>query len=270
MNTCAYLQEQLSSEDWQKLQQLGINFDPDIVRSLWLDYVNFEKRRATEVPFLLQQLSDYAHPPVFDAALGSGATSLGLRLAGIEDIISNEVDDSLIKLAEHEAQRVGVTLTIISYDWRELSRQYHRYFDAVVCLGNSLTLLHKREDQLRTLCSFRHILREGGTLIIDERNYEEHFLKDPFGRLYRFSGNVVYCGNQAIAAYPIYISDTMVVMEYKRKSDNTKTHLVLYPFKEGELISLLKRAGFGSIASYGDYKRDFDKKEPEFLTHVCK
>ncbi|MEA3343087.1 MAG: class I SAM-dependent methyltransferase [archaeon] len=259
-----YVKNQVSEEDWEKLQEMNINLDAKTMADIWPDLVNFKERRKTEILFLLVHLSKYKHLKVFDAALGSGATTLGLKLAGIEDIVSNEIDEELVRVAQSEAERYGVALNLISYDWRNLD-DCPETVDAVLCLGNSLTYLFKRDDQLKALKNFRDMLRPNGKLIIDVRNYAEHFLKGK----YRFSGDVVYCGTDKVLAHPIFISENMVVMEFEHKEKEGKAHHVFYPFKWGEFKSLLEEAGFRDIAVYGDYRKDFKPDEPEFITYVC-
>lgn len=144
---------------------------------------------------------------------------------------------------------------------------YPSYFDAITCLGNSLTLLFNREARLSALRSFRAALKPKGRLIIDQRNYPLLFLSDQSGRNYSWSGEVVYCGKGEIDAYPVSISDEEVVMEYRDRKSDERVRLSLYPFKDGELESLLHEAGFEAISTYGDYRRHF--YNPEFFTHVC-
>lgn len=234
---------------------------------MWTRFVNFEERRKKEIPFLLEQLKGYQHPRILDAALGSGATSLGLRLAGIEHIVSNEIDPNYRRIAEEEAQCYGVSLSTTAHSWEEIGSLYPASFDAVVCLGNSLTLLFEREARLSALRSFRTALKPKGKLIIDQRNYPLLYLSDQSGGNYLWSGKVVYCGKGEIDAYPLSISNEEVVMEYKDRKTDERIRLSLYPFKEGELEGLLNETGFGVILTYGDYEEHCHTSE--FLTHVC-
>lgn len=261
----AYVKNQVSRKDWRILKKLGITLDSWTLAQLWSDFVEFPKRKQKEIPFLLEQLAGYTNPRVFDACLGSGATTNGLRLEGIDDVVSNDIDYDLIEVARKEARRYGVALNVTSLDWRKLVSQYGEEFDAVVCLGNSLTYLFKKEDQQRVLENFRRILKPNGKLIIDERNYPHHFLRDN----YRFSGDVLYCGNERVDAHPIHVSDSMVVMEYHHKETERKAHLVLYPFKENEMRDLLQQTRFRKIKAFGDYQTDFKPEEPEFITYVA-
>jgi len=259
-----YVKSQVSEEDWKKLQKLDVVLDSVIYAKLWPRYVDLEKRRTTEVPFLLSHLSEYASPVIFNAALGSGATTIGFNLAGIDDVVSNELDENYAQVAQEEAQKYGISLNQTAYDWRAIPHEYDQAFDAAVCLGNSLTCLFKREDQLAALKNFRRILKPNGKLIIDERNYEQILNKTEF----KHSGHVVYCGDDVSVSF-VDRSDSMIVVEYKT-TDGLKAHYPVYPFKRGELESLLREAGFREITPFGDYKPDFKPEETEFITYVCR
>ncbi len=264
MNYAYYVRSQVSPEDWQKLQKLAVPLVDNFGQVL-PDFVNFEERRKTEIPFLLDQLQEYPEPKVLDACLGSGATTIGLKLAGIDDIVSNEIENYLIEKAQTFAARQGISLNVTNYDWREFDKKFNPSFDAILCLGNSLTYLFKEEDRLKTLTNFRNVLRPGGKLIIDERNYAQ-ILNGNF----RHSGKVVYCGIDKVVPRPIYTSPSMVVMEYTHAEKGEKAHLVLYPFKKDEFRSLLVKAGFTNIQTFGDYKSDFTPEETEFITYIAK
>ena len=201
--------------------------------------------------------------------LGSGATTLGLRLAGVEHIVSNEIDPEYQKVAQQQAASYGISLTTASYDWKALGTAYASTFDVALCLGNSLTLLFEREEQLAVLRSFRDTLRPNGKLIIDQRNYAGLFLSDLSGKNYHWSGDVVYCGNDFFSVAPISITPEKVVMEYRRRDTNERVTITMYPFKQGEVEGLLREVGFVSVSVFGDYKKDFSADKAEFLTYVA-
>lgn len=190
-----------------------------------------KKRWKTEIPFLLEHLKKYEKPKVFDSALGAGVTSIGLKLAGINDIISNEIDEEFRKVALENAKKYGVTLTITQYDWRDIPDELAETFDAVLCLGNSLSCLFKKEDRMKAIKNFKKILKPGGMLVIDERNY------DKILETYKLKGecildtNVVYCGTDKVECKVIYASDSMVVFQYTHKQTGKRAHIVAYPFK---------------------------------------
>ena len=192
--------------------------------------------------------------------LGDGCDSIYLLKGGF-DVTSNEIDPLFAREAGKNASKAGVKLRITSFDWRKIdSGLPHGSFDAVILLGNSLTYLFGRKARLRALAAFRNILKPGGLLLIDERNYtyilshREQILEGEF----RYSGRYVYCGNK-VHAHPIEISENKVVMQYSH-SDGTKAYLQMYPFKQGELKREIALAGFGRVRQYSDYSDGFRKK----------
>ena len=191
-------------------------------------------------------------------------------MKGVRNVTSNEIDPDLIGVAVEEADRYGFDLKIITYDWRDLGDRYDSEFHLVSCLGNSLTYLFRREEQLRTLRNFWQILKPGGKLAIDERNYAEQLPKNKYKEKYKYTGNFVYCGKDKVDAHPIHVSDSMVVFEYHHKEKQKTAHLVFYPFKAGEMMWLLKEAGFKDVKVYGDYKPEFKPEDPEFITYVAR
>jgi len=167
--------------------------------------------------------------------LCAGVTSIGLKLNGIENVTSNEIDEDFRKVALQQAKKYGVSLTITQYDWRELPDELAETFDAVLCLGNSLSCLFKREDHLKAIGNFRKILKPGGELIIDERNYDRILRGD-----YNFKGDTVYCGLDKVECLPIYTSPSMIVLQYTHRQTGKRAHIVAYPFKGREFSELLK------------------------------
>lgn len=284
-----YLRTQLSEEDWQRLQPLQLNLETRLWAEISSDFTNFYERRKTEIPFLEEQLKDYVKTQssirIFEACLGTGATTFGLRLSGFDskrerrtwyDLVVNEIDENLIKEAMKNEERFGIgkvlgfNFPITRGDWRDNDywTKLEEGFDGVLCLGNALTYIFKREEQIKTLKNFNRLLHKKGTLIIDERNYAEHFLAP--NAKFKCSGKIIYCGTDKVKPRPIYISPSMIVMEYHHLQRDSKAHLVLYPFKKGEMLYLLGESGFKNIKVFGDYKNPFDAKEPEFITYVCK
>lgn len=246
------------------------NYNSKVLVGMWTDFVNWEKRRKGENGFLLKQLQKHDCQKVFDACLGDGADSIHL-LKNKLDVTSNDIDKLFIKKAKENAKKNKVHLTITSFDWRRLDKHFpDNRFDAVICLGNSLTYLFRKADRLKTLRNFRKLLRPNGVLVIDERNYQymldkrEEILKK---HQFDYSGKYVYCGDIVHGA-PIEISDTKVRMEYTDERTGRRGYLVLYPFKQRELLNLLKETGFSSIEQYSDYKRGF-KKTADFYQYVC-
>ncbi len=246
------------------------NYNSKELVEMWAEFIDWNKRRIGEDGFLVKMLKKFKCKRVFDACLGDGVDSIYLIKSSFE-VTSNELDNLFIAKADENARKEGVELCITRYDWRELHKHFGaNYFDAVLCLGNSLTYLFNKEDQLHVLKTFRYMLRENGILIVDERNYQ-YFLDNRKEIIttgeYRYMQKYVYCGN-TVHAKPIEISDKHVKMEYANEKTGKKGYLMLYPFKKGELLSLLKEAGFTKVEQYSDYKKK-PNENADFYQYVC-
>jgi len=246
------------------------NYNSKVLVEMWTDFIDWDKRRKGEDSFLLKQFKESKCKKIFDACLGDGVDSIYLLKNGF-DVVSNDLDKLFIKKAKQNAKKYDVKLNVTQYDWRDLDKHFKAgSFDSVICMGNSLTYLFDEKDRYKTLKNFLNILEDDGVLIIDERNYQ-YLLdnkKDILDKSkFRYSNKYIYCGKN-VCGKPIEISDNEVKMEYTDRRNNKKAHLVLYPFKHGELLNLLEKAGFKKIIRYSDYKKG-DNPTADFYQYVC-
>lgn len=253
----------------QDQQRRKLNLRQSDLVSMWDDFIDWPARRATEKGFLERAFERRWITRVFDACCGTGCDSIHLLRQGLQ-VTSNEIDPVFRRKARENAERNGVRLRLTAHDWRDIKLE-DASFDAVTCLGNSLCYLFDRNDRLKALAEFRRLLRTRGLLIIDERNFQRIFdnrdaiLADP--RSYTVSH--VYCGKEVIG-YPIEIEDGRVVMEYLDTRNGKNAHLVLYPFKQGELRQLLIDAGFRPerVITFSDYKQGHNPRA-DFYQYIC-
>lgn len=236
---------------------------------MWGAFVDRDRRLLTEGPFLLEQLGKRGCRRVFDAALGDGAVSIFLVKNGFE-VVSNELDSEFRKVALENAGRDGIRLNVTAHYWQDLHRHFGQgSFDAVICEGNSLCCEPSPKGRRKAVQNFHYVLGQEGMLEIDERNFgyilgqRETIL----GGNFRYSSNFIYCGGR-IHALPVRILDREVVMQYTDEKDGKRGYLSIYPFKEGELVSLLRSAGFSSVESFSDFKPGFDASA-DFHMHVA-
>ncbi|MCK4473740.1 class I SAM-dependent methyltransferase [Candidatus Parcubacteria bacterium] len=245
------------------------NYNSQNLVNMWRDYIDWDKRRIGEENFLVNQLRKYNVKKVFDAALGDGCDSIYLIKQGF-DVISNEIDKIFLNKALEHAKSENIELKTTSLDWRELDKELlEKSFDAVLCLGNSLTYLFTEKNQIDVLNQFRRILRNKSIFIIDERNYQyildnrKEILKGNF----RYSGRYIYCGKK-VHNYPVEISDQKVKFEIVDKRTGKKDHFIVYPFKRGEMKNLLSKASFKSVEQFSDFKSGEDINA-DFYQYVC-
>jgi SAM-dependent methyltransferase len=233
----------------------------------WGDFIDWTKRREGEGAFFDKIL--VGRKKIFESCLGDGCDAIHFMKKGF-DVTSNEIDTLFSQKAKENAKKLGVKLHITKYDWREINQHLKKEkFDAVLCLGNSLTYLFSRDDQIKTLKNFHFLLKSGGILIIDERNYQ-YFLDNADRILegdFRYSGKYMYCGTR-VHGKPVEIEENKVVMEYEDLRTGKKAYLVLFPFRKGKLLSLLKEAGFKNVKSYSDFKQGYSESA-DFYQYVA-
>lgn len=243
-----------------------------ILSRLWRKLVNPQKRMESEGPFLREQLAAHGCTTVFDSCLGMGATSVYLLQRGY-GVTSNEIDAHMLGVSREYAGESRVSPNATSFDWRKLAEKFPQSFaDAVLCMGNSLTYIFGRAQRLEVLRNFREILREGGILILDTRNYprilreRERILGNP--EAFREFNRYVYCGTDSVPITPVVLEDNEVVLAYTNLSLHESGYLRIYPFKGGELNGLLADSGFRKVSVFSDYRAGMDENAC-FHQFVC-
>ena len=182
---------------------------------MWGRYIDWQARRKGENGFLENALKRNNCGKVFNAALGDGCDTVHLLKNGF-DVTNNEIDLLFMRKALDNARMHDISLKITQYDWRSLSRHFDEAsFDAVMCMGNSLTYIFAKKDRIRILKGFQRLLPSGGILMIDERNYQyildsrTEILKGNF----RYSGKYLYCG-KTVKHIPVKITNRLVRIPY--------------------------------------------------------
>lgn len=238
------------------------NSDAQEIAKMWTDYVNWEGRRKAEDGFLVKQLQKYNVHKILDMALGEGVDTVYLLQQGFE-VEANELDSGFRQQAVKNAQKFGFTINPSGVDWRSLHTIYPPHiFEAIICLGNSLTFLLKKEDQFKALQEFYQLLKVGGILMIDERNYDK-IRKNPT----HLTGEFLFTGSKVEARWT-ELTDALASGELTHKETGQKAYFVVYPFKKGELLGLLKETGFSKIEQFSDYQEG-DNNDADFYQYVC-
>jgi sarcosine/dimethylglycine N-methyltransferase len=168
----------------------------------------------------------------------------------------------MLAQAFKNARRAGFIMRTIHADWRWLSRDIHNKYDAVICLGNSLTHLFAEQDRRKALAEFYTALRHDGVLILDQRNYDG-ILDSGFTSKHVY----YYCGDN-VSAEPEYVDEGLARFKYTFP-DGEAFHLNMYPLRKEYTRRLMKEVGFQQIKTYSDFQETHKVEDPDFYVHVA-
>jgi glycine N-methyltransferase len=273
---------------------------------VWEFYIGSKQTRTSQYKeWFSSFLKDRNIKTVLDVACGTGVDSIMLLEDGF-DVFSTDASDKMLKYAlkERWARRKEEAFdkwVIDEANWLsleddldEIPEKPEQGFDAVICLGNSFAHLPDFEGnqgkQKLALSNFKALVKPGGYLIIDHRNYDE-ILKTghvPAKNVYYNSDCItdMKCSNMYVNARPTmvtldYTLDMSILAQQQEENNSKKmswdasnsTHkfrLSYYPHRLGEFTNILKEI-FGPEAehiAFGDFKTLGEIDEPAYYIHI--
>ena len=133
-------------------------------------FVNWEARLDHELPFLTSVFAAHGVERILDAACGTGHHAIALAQEGYR-LMGTDLSAVMIERAVGNATEAGVDIPFAVCGLGELEGLAST-FDAVLCLGNSLPHLLTASEVDDALRDFGGVLRPGGVLIIQNRNFD--------------------------------------------------------------------------------------------------
>lgn len=227
----------------------------------WDELIDWDARASSEGDFFINLMKERGVKRVLDVATGTGFHSIRLLKAGF-DVTSADGSPEMLSQAFENARRAGFIMQTIHADWRWLSRDIHNKYDAVICLGNSLTHLFSEQDRRKALAEFYTALRHDGVLILDQRNYDG-ILDNGFSSKHVY----YYCGDN-VSAEPEYVDEGLARFRY-RFPDNSEYHLNMFPLRKEYVRTLMGQVGFQQVKTYGDFQETHRVEDPDFFVHVA-
>ncbi|XP_022095384.1 glycine N-methyltransferase-like [Acanthaster planci] len=264
---------------------------------VWEYYIGSRTDRTENYRhFLVDLLKSQNCHYILDAACGTGIDSVMLLEEGFR-VMSCDASDKMVLHAFRErwARRKEECFDhweIEVANWLTLPEdlpQEGEGFDAIICIGNSFAHLPDfegtQENHRMALKNFATLLKPGGVLIIDHRNYDTII---DTGRAP--IKNIYYVGSciNDIQTSVLYVNGrpSMVTLDYFISIDNQhdeennekqgvknevyKFRLSYYPHRLNAFTELLKEA-FGENSKhsvYGDFKPFVEGENPSYYIHV--
>ena len=216
-------------------------------------FVNWENRLAFEMPFLTRRLTAAGAHRVLDVACGTGQHAIALARAGYQ-VTGADLSGAMIATARQNSAESGVDVEFIQAGFGQLAGQMDGDYDALFCLGNSLPHALTRDTLNAAIHDFRSVLRPGGLLIVQNRNFDlvwrtrERFMPPEvhregnrewiFFRFYDFHDETITFHVNTLQKTPAGWSSSV---------DSTELRSIF----EDEIVSILAEAGFAHIERLG-------------------
>jgi SAM-dependent methyltransferase len=166
---------------------------------------------------------------VLDCACGTGTLAVGLALRGFE-VSASDASEEMVARTRALAAEHGVRLEATTRMWEELDGGP---FDAVFCVGNSIT---HAQDRRAALARMQGVLRDGGLLALTSRTWE---------RPQEAGEEVVERhGRRARVTRTWHPGELEVAVTFEDDGTTYAERLRFWPFTHGELQDDLLAAGF--------------------------
>lgn len=229
--------------------------------------ISWDNRFERESEFYKKLFIENDVKNALDCACGTGEHVVMLNKMGYT-AKGSDLSPAMVKKAEINSRKYKIKATFKVSDFRKLTKTFNEKFDAVLCVGNSLPHLSSDKDIAKALKEMYNVMRDGGILILQQRNYDMLVKKQK-----RFMPITI--GKDESFFYVLDYHPSKIVFNVINLENRTKTFNVFKteysPLKKERLSKLLSKVGFKDMKFYGSYKfRKFDIINDDYLTIVCK
>ncbi|XP_064621918.1 glycine N-methyltransferase-like [Lineus longissimus] len=272
---------------------------------VWELYIGCKNERTSAYKsWLCGLLTGRGCKNLLDVACGTGVDSQMLVDEGCFSVFSTDASDKMLKYALKERwnrrKEPNYDAWVIEEaNWLSLVADLEEYkkppggFDAVLCMGNSFAHLPDFEGNLIkqkiALENFYAMVKPGGILVIDHRNYDAilDLGEVPKGKNVYYSGDFIHgikCSNLYVNSRPTlttldYDLDIKSIVKSHKEfqhldEESLRSHsqfrLSYYPHRLKDFSGLLKEC-FGETCKhevFGDFAPYDEKETPAYYIHV--
>ncbi|MHC5035758.1 MAG: class I SAM-dependent methyltransferase [Planctomycetota bacterium] len=214
-------------------------------------FVKWPARLGKEGPFIEGILQEAGAKRVVDAGAGTGRHAGYLAQRGYE-VIAADIAECMVEETNRYAGELGVSLTAVQCGFEDLPAHIDEPVDAVICLGNSLSMLPDREAVLRACRGFASVLNPAGVCLVHVLNYRGLRLK-----------------NKRVSRPTVLEDGGLLIKIFDLEPEATRVNLVrlaerepgvwstdhqwapLLPLSREELTGVMEESGFCGFHAFG-------------------
>ena len=184
------------------------------------DLLESESRDAITLKHYETVFRGKAIQTLLDVSIGTGSMALPIAKLGIQ-ISGSDLSEAMLNRCRKKCDARNIPAVLKCCDFRTVAAEFEEPFDCVVSTGNSLGYV-SNEDVLKTLEQMNALVKPGGYLYLDLRNWDMILEKKPRYYLYN----------------PSFVGDTRVnLMQFwDYLPDNTVDFNLLYTFEQNNRI----------------------------------
>ncbi len=218
--------------------------------------VNWERRLIREWPFYREVFKKNGVNSVLDCACGTGRHAILFREHGFS-VAGSDKDPAMIETAKENAAARSLEIPFTVAAFSELASRFPpATFDAVICVGNSLSQLRGLEELREALEKMASVSAPGGLLVLHILNYASLMKREVVAQPLR----VIEDGGRKSFLQKVFIpqSDEVamlwVTIAEGEEGWVSEVHRGrLLPIRPGELQAAAEATGFSDIELQGDY-----------------
>jgi SAM-dependent methyltransferase len=219
---------------------------------LWLEVQTKagEKRKIRDVDFIEKVLTPSVSSRILDVPCGDGRISLELARRGYK-LTGVDYNKALLGIAQQRSREEELGIVWENRDMRDLP--WSEEFDIALCWGGSFGYFQDtgNEEFVRAV---HRVVKPGGLFFLETHIAETlfpAFLKRDWGRV--GDGDILVLEDRTYDHVGGRV-DTMWTMTGEGRAEEKRSSIRVYTYRE--LTTLLERAGFCDLRSYGS--RDLD------------
>lgn len=223
-------------------------------------YIDWERRLAREMPFLLTCLKQRSCSNVADVACGIGMHAVALAEAGLS-VTAIDPDPALLEAAKRSAAEKKQSLSFREAAFEDLPADLAGRFDAAFCLGNSISLVEPGEALRKAVQGFSALLEPGGLGVMHTINYPvlAERAEEPWGPVRVLEdGALMLKGFIPRAQGPWEVVLILLEMDDKNRWQRRPVRFNVHPHDRADLEEAAQAAGLTLL----DLKGGFTGEDP--------
>jgi SAM-dependent methyltransferase len=170
----------------------------------------------------------------------------------------------MVEQAIRASKNAGLDLPLSCCSWENLPNRFADPFDLIFCLGNSIGHARGKDEMLRSLEGMRAVLKSGGKLVIQSRDWEQMRKEKT-----RFTPYPQWRERSGQRCLPIYVwtfperfedahtIEVVLVLDSDGNVSLRSYPIVYYPFHFEELVERLRCAGFSAIDRFSECEAEY-------------